>query len=118
MAGESFLVREDESSTRTVFEKFTAGLVVRRARFAIEVSSDETIKQAVVAGLGLALISAHTTAAEVEAGRLSVLDVAGLPIRRQWFLVRRSDKVLGPAAGAFWTFLAEEGAGWLPTLGD
>lgn len=113
---EAFLVREDGSGTRTVFEEFIAGLEIRRPRVGIEVGSNETIKQAVMAGLGLALISAHTVAAEIESCRLTVLDIEGLPIRRQWFVVRRADKALGPAADAFWSFLKEEGARWLPTL--
>lgn len=61
--------------------------------------SNETIKQAVMAGLGLSLISAHTTASDVAAGRLAILKVEGLPIVRQWFVVRRSDRDLPPAGG-------------------
>ena len=46
--------------------------------------------------------------------RLALLDVKGLPIRRDWYAVRRADKVLGPAAGAFWRYLMTDGARWLP----
>jgi DNA-binding transcriptional LysR family regulator len=116
LADEAFLVREEGSGTRTVFEELMAGMVIRRPRFGLEIGSNETIKQAVMAGLGLALISAHTIAAEVESGRLAVLDVAGLPIRRRWFTVRRSDKLLGPAAGEFWRYIVQEGSAWLPEL--
>ena len=83
----------------------------------IEMDSNETIKQAVMAGLGVAFISAHTVASEVEAGRLAVLDVAGLPIRRQWFAVVRSDRAVSPAMAAFEDFLARSGAAFLPVLG-
>ena len=69
-----------------------------------------------MAGLGIALISAHTVAAELESGRLILLDVQGLPIRRDWYAVRRADKVLGPAAAAFWDYVTKEGARWLPPL--
>ena len=113
---EAFLVREDGSGTRTVFEEFMAGLVVRRPRFGIDAGSNETIKQAVMAGLGIALISGHTVAAEVADGRLAMLDVEGLPVRRRWFAVRRSDKVLGPAAHALWQFIVERGSTFLPDL--
>ena len=80
----------------------------------IEMGSNETIKQAVVAGLGFSLISAHTIASEVATGRLAILKVEGLPIVRQWFVVRRSDRDLPPAGGALWTFVAKKGRTFLP----
>ncbi len=116
LAEEPFLVREYGSGTRTVFEEFMTGLLIRRARIGIDSGSNETIKQTVMAGLGIALISGHTVASEVADGRLVLLDVEGLPIRRDWFSVRRADKVLSPAGQAFWDFLVGEGATWLPDL--
>ena len=118
LAEEPFLVREYGSGTRTVFEEFMTGLLIRRARIGIDSGSNETIKQTVMAGLGIALISGHTVASEVADGRLVLLDVEGLPIRRDWFSVRRADKVLSPAGQAFWDFLVGEGAAWLPDLPD
>jgi DNA-binding transcriptional LysR family regulator len=82
----------------------------------MEMSSNETIKQAVIAGLGIAFISAHTVATELEDGRLVALDVAGLPVVRQWFVVRRQDKVLLPPAQAMLDFLGAEGARFLPSI--
>ena len=67
-------------------------------RIGMEISSNETIKQAVMAGLGVAFISAHTIAAEIADGRLVILDVTGLPEMRQWFVVRLAAKRLMPAA--------------------
>jgi LysR family transcriptional regulator, low CO2-responsive transcriptional regulator len=55
-------------------------------------------------------------ATEVEIGRLALLDVEGLPVRRHWFAVRRADKTLGPAAEAFWSYLLREGEDWLPAV--
>ena len=83
----------------------------------IEMGSNETIKQAVMAGLGIAFISAHTIASEVEAGRLVILDVAGMPIRRQWFGVMRSDRTVSPAMATFHDFLLRKGAMHLPLFG-
>ena len=80
--------------------------------------SNETIKQAVMAGLGIAFISAHTVAFEAETGRLAVLDVEGLPVRRQWFAVARSDRSVTPVMAAFEAFLARRGAAFLPVLGE
>jgi DNA-binding transcriptional LysR family regulator len=79
--------------------------------------SNETIKQAVMAGLGIALISAHTVAAEIADGRPVCLDVEGLPIVRQWYVVNRSDRALSPAARAFREFVTERGSAFLPGLG-
>ena len=116
LAQESFLVREEGSGTRTVFEEFMHGVMIKRARLGIDSGSNETIKQAVMAGLGIALISAHTVAAELGSGRLVLLDVQGLPIRRDWYAVRRADKVLGPAAAAFWDYVSKDGGRWLPQM--
>jgi DNA-binding transcriptional LysR family regulator len=77
-------------------------------------SSNETIKHAVIAGLGIAFISAHTVATELDERRLVTLDVAGLPIVRQWFVLARKDKVLLPPARAMLDFLSARGAQFLP----
>jgi LysR family transcriptional regulator, low CO2-responsive transcriptional regulator len=114
LASESFIVREPGSGTRGIFDYFLGGIVVRQPRIGIEIGSNETIKQAVMAGLGLALISAHTIEAEVAAGRLVILDVVGLPIMREWFVVHRADHVLSPIGQAMWDFTVQEGKDFLP----
>jgi hypothetical protein len=68
--------------------------------FGMEFGSNETIKQAVMAGLGVAFISAHTVAAEVAQGRMIVLQVTGLPVVRKWYLLRAKAKHLLPAGTA------------------
>jgi hypothetical protein len=60
------------------------------------------------------LISAHTIASEVAAGRLVILKVEGLPIVRHWFVVRRTDRDLPPAGAALWTFIVKKGSAFLP----
>lgn len=114
VAQEPFLLREEGSGTRGVFEEFFGGKVNRRTHFGIEIGSNETIKQGVMAGLGLALISAHTVAFELETGRLVALDVEGLPVMRTWFIARHPDKAMLPAIAAFRRFTLEEGRGHLP----
>lgn len=116
IARERLLVRESGSGTRTSQEFFFADVPNRPDPIGIEMGSNETIKQAVIAGLGIAFISAHTIAQEVELGRLVVLDVEGIPIRRQWFAVSRADRTSSPAMLAFEAFLAENGARFLPDL--
>jgi DNA-binding transcriptional LysR family regulator len=98
IATETFLMRESGSGTRLHLEALFASA-------------------GVLAGLGLALISAHTIAAEVQDGRLAILDVVGLPIRRKWLVVRMSRRALSPATQALWDFFRTEGSRQLPTVG-
>ena len=113
LAKETFFVRESGSGTRLLMER-----LFEQADFdpvvGMEIGSNETIKQAVIAGLGIAFISAHTVAVEVADGRLAMLDVAGLPIVREWHAVRLRDKAVMPAGEAIWTFLSTEGQQFLP----
>jgi DNA-binding transcriptional LysR family regulator len=105
IARENFQIREDGSGTRISLEIFFSDIPVRVEALGLEMSSNETIKQAVMAGLGIAFISAYTIEAEVETGGLIILDVAGMPIRGQWFAVTGADRVLAPAMAAFKAFL-------------
>jgi hypothetical protein len=69
-----------------------------------------------MAGLGVAFLSAHTVAVELADGRLISLDVVGLPVERQWFIVRLARRRVLPAAAALRQFLIDEGKNFLPTL--
>ncbi|KRR25769.1 LysR family transcriptional regulator [Bradyrhizobium lablabi] len=113
LANETFLTREPGSGTRGLMEQLfeTAGI---RPNIGMAMSSNETIKQAVIAGLGIAFISAHTVATELDERRLVTLDVVGLPIVRQWFALSRKDKILLPPARAMLEFLSARGAQFLP----
>ena len=113
MSGETFLMRERGSGTRMLMERLFAQAGIA-PHVAMEISSNETIKQAVMAGLGIAFISAHTVAAEIEMKRLVTLDVAGLPMLRQWWVVHHKQKRLMPAPDALWRFLECEGPSFLP----
>jgi LysR family transcriptional regulator for metE and metH len=113
LAQETFLLREPGSGTRLLMQRLFEDAGVDPP-IGMEIGSNETIKQAVMAGLGVALLSAHTIAAEVEDGRLAVFDVLGLPIVRQWFVVRRREKRLLPAAQALWDHLVTSGRAFLP----
>lgn len=117
IAQENFLIREPGSGTRISLEIFLSEIPGRLDDLGTEMGSNETIKQAVMAGLGIAFISAHTVESEVEAGRLVILDVVGMPIRRQWFGVVRTDRTISPAMGAFHDFLMRKGAMHLPLFG-
>lgn len=122
LAHETFLLREPGSGTRALLERLlhAAGLEATGGPLelgaGVEIGSNETIKQAVMAGMGIALLSAHTVAAEVQDGRLALLDVAGLPVERTWYLVRRRDRRVLPAAQALWEHLLRDGPSFLPRL--
>ncbi|MGH8545970.1 MAG: LysR substrate-binding domain-containing protein [Gammaproteobacteria bacterium] len=115
LAGERFLLREHGSGTRLLMRRLfsDAGL---NPDLGLELGGNETIKQAVMAGLGIALISAHTVTAELADGRLVALNVTGLPVVRQWFAVRQQSKRLLPAASDLWDFFAVSGARFLPKV--
>jgi DNA-binding transcriptional LysR family regulator len=113
LAGETFLMREPGSGTRGLMEQLFEQAGVQ-PNIGMAMSSNETIKQAVIAGLGIAFISAHTVATELDERRLVTLDVAGLPVVRQWFVLSRKDKVLLPPAQAMLDFLSARGAEFLP----
>ena len=113
LAGETFLTREPGSGTRGLMEQLFETARIR-PKMGMAMSSNETIKQAVIAGLGIAFISAHTVATELDERRLVTLDVVGLPVIRQWFVLSRKDKILLPPARAMLEFLSARGAQFLP----
>nr|WP_068677829.1 MULTISPECIES: LysR family transcriptional regulator [unclassified Variovorax] len=112
LEGYPLIVREPGSGTRSAMEAFFAE---RRfaPRIAMEMSSNETIKQAVMAGMGLSFLSLHTIGLELRTGLLHVLEVEGSPVMRIWHIVRLQSKVLSPAAEAFRYFIIEHGEGYL-----
>ena len=106
---EPFIVRERGSDTwRSMEEGFGGDL--SDINIAMEIRSTETIKQAVMAGFGLSFLSAHTISQELKAGSLRVLDVQGLPLMLNWYVVHRRTKRLPPVAQAFKDFLLSDGA--------
>jgi DNA-binding transcriptional LysR family regulator len=112
---ERFVQREHGSDTwNSMREVF--GRQFPRLNIAMQIQSTETIKQAVVAGMGIAFLSAHTIALDLLAGNLVVLDVQGFPAMLNWYLVHNRAKRLPPVAAAFKEFLLREGAGLIERL--
>ena len=105
---EPLVVREPASGTRGALENF---IRERQLPFkpTMEMNKNEAIKHAVEAGLGVGLVSLHTVQAELTSGQLSILDVEGFPLKRQWFLVQRDGKRLSPAAQAFAELVLSKG---------
>ncbi len=105
---ERFLGREPGSGTRLALERVLreTGLEVEPY---MELGSSEAIKQAVMGGLGIGLLSLHSVRVEQAAGKLVILNVSGFPIKRRWYAVHLKGKKLSLVAQSFLDFILEEG---------
>jgi DNA-binding transcriptional LysR family regulator len=122
VAHHGLIAREAASGTRALMDRFFQDQRVE-PRIAMEMPSNETIKQAVMAGMGLSFLSLHTLGLELEAGEVELVHVEGTPVVRTWNVVHLSSRVLSPAAEAFRYFILEEGEAYLaahdrPWLGE
>jgi LysR family transcriptional regulator, low CO2-responsive transcriptional regulator len=81
-----FIVREQGSGTRTAMANFFAEHRFQ-PRITMEMGSNETIKQAVMAGIGVSFLSLHTLGLELQTGLLKRLEVEGTPVMRTWHVV-------------------------------
>ena len=114
---ETLLTREMGSGTRTLAIRYMDRIGEGMGYPTLEIGSNESIKQAVMAGLGIAMISAHTVMTELEQGRLIALDMPGLPIIRHWILVHLKDKPLSAAAQKFHDFMLANEDSFIPKYG-
>ncbi|GAB4404156.1 MAG: LysR family transcriptional regulator [Rhodoferax sp.] len=105
-----FLVREAGSGTRAAMQRlFEANQTPLKV--VMELPSNETIKQAVMAGMGLSFLSLRTVRHELASGHLALLEVHGLPQVNHWYVAHLRSHKLSPAAAAFKAFLIEQAAG-------
>lgn len=104
-----FVARERASDTWNAMEA-AFGRLLENFTILMEINSNETIKQAVMAGLGIGFLSAHAVDLELRLGTLVALDIQGFPFLRHWNIVERNGKRLPPVAVAFKEFLVNEGA--------
>jgi DNA-binding transcriptional LysR family regulator len=107
LAEETFLSREQGSGTRSAMERVFAQHRIQ-PHISMEMETNEAIKQAVQAGMGLGILSLHSIELELETKRLAMLNVEHFPLLRHWFVVHRSNKRLSSAALAFKEFLLNE----------
>lgn len=112
---EPFIAREVGSGTRALSEQLFAKQKIA-FRPTLVMNSNEAIKQAVVAGMGVSLLSLHTASLELATRELVALDVTGTPIVRRWYLVHRREKRLSPAALAFRGFMLDEARDFVEKL--
>lgn len=108
IAEERFISREKGSGTRAcrnrLFEENNL-----KANTYMELGSAEAIKQAVMAGLGISVLSLHNLHLELETGQICILDVEHFPITRKWYVVHLKDKRLSRTAQKFLEFLTGDG---------
>jgi len=107
LAEETFLSREQGSGTRGAMERVFAQHKIQ-PHISMEMETNEAIKQAVQAGMGLGILSQHSIELELETKRLVILNVEHFPLLRHWFVAHRSNKRLSSAAVAFRDFLLSE----------
>jgi len=106
LRNETFLMREPGSGTRLVMEAVFKQHLFTPQRI-VTIGSNETVKQAVMAGMGVSLLSLHTLELELRTKEIGLFDVIGTPVMRSWHLVNMNAKKLSPAATAFRQFLLE-----------
>jgi len=112
LLSEGFIVREPGSGTRAALDEFMEAHQMT-PRIVMEMASNEAIKQAVMAGMGIALLSLHTVGLELEHQLIAAPETEGLPVMRRWHVVNTLAKTLSPAAEAFRYFILEHGEGFL-----
>ena len=105
--GAKLLVREDGSGTRILLERFLDTVGNGRQFDKKEFSSNEAIKKGVLAGLGIAMISASTAQNELKDGIIETINLSNLQIVRQWFLINLLETNLDPDVMIFKKFLLE-----------
>jgi DNA-binding transcriptional LysR family regulator len=101
------LYREDGSATRNAMENFIASHNISTPK-KMELTSNEALKQAVIAGLGYSIMPLIGIKNELKNGDLQIIPFKGLPIITTWNLVWQKSKNLSPTANAFLEFIKEE----------
>ena len=116
LEAEWFVIREEGSGTRTLSDRFFAQSGFT-PRIAMETTSNEMIKQSVIAGMGLALISQHTISLELSLGLLATLPVDGFPLMRSWFVAQRRTAPLLPVQTGLRNYLIGHGQSIIDEIG-
>jgi DNA-binding transcriptional LysR family regulator len=107
-----FIVREPGSGTRAAMDRFFNQAQISPP-LVMELPCNESIKQAVIANMGLAFLSLHTAALELKGKSLVVLDVVGLPLIRCWHVVSLRPRPMSDAAESLRGFISEFGNGFI-----
>jgi LysR family transcriptional regulator, low CO2-responsive transcriptional regulator len=109
------ITREPGSGTRAIMEKYFAEHGIAPI-VSMEMSSNETIKQAVMADLGISFVSLHTIGSELATKQVAILDIQDTPIIRTWHVVALNKRNASQAAEAFRYFVLEKGGEILTSM--
>jgi len=107
LKGQPFIYREKGSGTRMMMEEYLNEKDIS-PKPTMELSTNEAVKQAIRAGIGLSIISELSIANEVSLNQLSVLDMPDFPITTRWYVIYRNNKKLTPVTENFISFLQEK----------
>ncbi|MBS1156982.1 MAG: LysR family transcriptional regulator [Proteobacteria bacterium] len=107
IAEEPFLMREVGSGTRMAVEDVFARASLE-PKIRMELSANESIKQAILAGLGISIMSRYTLGLDTDHTELVTLDVQGFPLESQWYFVYPVGKQISVAARTFMDFVRAE----------
>ena len=102
-----FIFREQGSGTRQMMEKFISKNKYRTKK-KIELTSNEAVKQAVLAGIGVSIMPIIGIRSEIATGKLQIIETKGLPITTKWRLVWLKEKKLSSIAQHFIEYLKKE----------
>ncbi len=105
---ENFLMREPGSETRIALKRYLDQHNITLTT-KLELNSNEAIKQGVIGGMGLAVLSRYAVAADAELKRLVILDVEDFPLQEKWYVVYPKQRELSPVTQAFLAFVRDEG---------
>lgn len=112
LASEPFLMRERGSGTRAFTERlFEQHRLIPRIR--MELNTNEAVREGILAGLGVSILSRYTFGPEPDQAQLVCLDVEGFPLESHWQFVYPVGKRLSVAARAFMDFARAEAKGIL-----
>jgi DNA-binding transcriptional LysR family regulator len=102
-----FIYREMGSGTRLKLEAFFKEQGIS-PHIEMELATTEAVKQAVMAGFGVSLVSKHAIRQELKTEAVTIIDIPGLNLASHWHLMWLSGKQLSPAARAFKEFLIKK----------
>lgn len=106
---EPFILREPGSGTRDALMRLLEEKGLKPPEVRMEFASNEAIKQAIGAGLGISVLSLHSLALEGTSGPIAILDVQGFPIHRHWYVVHPKGRKLSIVGQTFLDMVRQEG---------
>ncbi|BCL33645.1 LysR family transcriptional regulator [Nostoc sp. MS1] len=106
LAKEKLIIQEQGSENRMAVDTLLAEHGIK-IQFQLEMNSNNATKQAVLSGLGLAVLSIHTLHPELEQNQISILNVEGFPIFQKWQIIYLKNKWLSPVAITFLNYLQQ-----------